>query len=161
MAHLRWCSHGAPGNQGTRIREEIKMNGPPGTVRSPRTWSPELLGPGEGTKRRACFGQFPCRATWILSNVDWESTGHRELGQTQCGKYTSSTPHTRQWCLFAVFFPPHNTTEQVSLNKWPPLPPCVRVEIRHSRHLQTEEAKINKRGNHTGSDRSNRLKPCS
>ena len=27
------------------------MHGPPGTVHSPRPWSSELLGPGEGTKR--------------------------------------------------------------------------------------------------------------
>ena len=46
--------------------------------------------------------------------------------------------------FFAEFLPPHNASEQVSLNKWPPLPSCVRVEIRHWRDLQTEEAKINK-----------------
>ena len=152
-----------PGNQGTRTREEIEMNRPPGTARWPRTWSPELLGPGEGTKRRACFGQFPCRATWILSSVDWESTGHRELGQTQCGTYTASTPHTHQWYLFAVFLPPHNTTEQVSLNNWPPSPPSVRAEIRHWRDLQTDRRCQNKErtGSHSKSYRCNRLKPCS
>ena len=83
---------------------------------------------------------------------------HHERGQTQCGPHTVSTPHTHQWYLFAVFLPPHSTTEQVSLNKWPPLPPCVRAEIRHWRDLQTEEAKIN-RGNHFGINRCNRLKP--
>ena len=30
--------------------ELIKMHGPPGTVCSPSTWLPELLGPGKGTK---------------------------------------------------------------------------------------------------------------
>ena len=77
------------------------MHRPPGTVHSPSTWSPELLRPGKGlnahptksmllwsiqepepeqlrpgkcTKPRACFGLFPCRATWSLSSVDWEST---------------------------------------------------------------------------------------
>ena len=48
------------------------------------------------------------------------------------------------WCVCPVSIPTHNTTEQVSLNKWPPLPSCVRAEIRHWRDLQTEEAKINK-----------------
>jgi len=48
--------------------------------------------------------------------------------------------------LFAVSLPPHNTTKQVSLNKGPPSPPCIRAEIRHGRDLQTEEAKINKGG---------------
>ena len=68
------------------------------------------------------------------------------LWQTQCGPSTMRTPHACQWYLFTVFLPPHNTTEQVSLNKWPPLPPCVRAEIRHQKDLQTEEAKINKEG---------------
>ena len=89
----------------------------------------------------------------------WKHTRH-ERGQTQCVWNTVSTPHTRQWYLFAVFLPPHSTTEQVSLNKWPPSPPCVRAGIRHWRDQQIEEAKIN-RGNHFGSDRCNRLKPCS
>ena len=39
---------------------------------------------------------------------------HREQGQTQCGQDTASTC---QCYLFAVFLPPHSTTEQVSLNK--------------------------------------------
>ena len=43
-----------------------------------------------------------------------------------------------------IVLPPHKTTEQVSLNKGPPSPPCVRVEIRHCRDLQTEQAKISK-----------------
>ena len=57
----------------------------------------------------------------------------REWGQTQCGRDTVSTPHTCQWHMFAVFLPPHSTTEQVSLKKWPPSSPCVRAEIRHWR----------------------------
>ena len=51
------------GNQGARTREEIKMNSPHGTVRSLKTWSPELLGPGKGTKRtpnQVCaFVEYP------------------------------------------------------------------------------------------------------
>ena len=108
------------------------------------TREPERLRPGNCTKCRACFGQCPCKALWSMSSVDPESTCNLELGQTLCGPYTVSSPHTCQWYLFAVSLPPHNTTEQVSLNKWPPSPPCARVEIRHRRDLQTEEAKINK-----------------
>ena len=70
------------------------------------------------------------------------------------------TAGTRQCYLFAVFLLPHSTTEQVSLKKCPPPPPCVRAEIRHWRDQQTEEAKTN-RGNCLGSDRCSRLKPCS
>ena len=61
-----------------------------------------------------------------------------EQGQTQCGWNTVSTPHTPQWYLSAVLLPPHSTTELANLNKRPPLPTCVRVEIRHWRDLQTE-----------------------
>ena len=53
-----------------------------------------------------------------------------ERRQTQCGRDTAST---RQCYLFAESLPPHSTTEQVSLKKCPPWPPCVRVEIRHWR----------------------------
>ena len=38
-----------------------------------------------------------------------------EWGQTQCGRYTVSPPHTGQWYTFAGLLPPHNRTEQVSL----------------------------------------------
>ena len=38
---------------------------------------------------------------------------HHEWGQTQCGRDTASTPHTRQWYLFAVFLPP-----QGRMNRW-------------------------------------------
>ena len=48
--NLRQCSHGAPRKPQARTREVIKIHGPPGTVHLPRTWSPELLGPGKGTK---------------------------------------------------------------------------------------------------------------
>ena len=43
--------------------------------------------------------------------------------------------------MFAASLPPHSTTEQVSLKECPPLPPCVRAEIRHQGDQQTEEAK--------------------
>ena len=145
------------------------MRSPPGTVCSSSTQLPELLRPGKGTKHtahlglcpcgesewlmpgncmkcRAHLGQCPSRAPWSLSSVDLGNTHCLGLWQTQCGPSTASTPPTYQWYLFAVSLPPHNTTEQVSLNKWPPLPPCVRVEIRYQTDLQTEKAKINKDG---------------
>ena len=108
------------------------------------TREPEWLRPGKCRKHKACLGQCSCRAPWSLSSVDPGSTRHLELGQTQCGPYTVNTPNTCQWCLFAMSLPPHNTTEQVSLSKWPPSPPGVRTEIRQWRDLQKEEAKINK-----------------
>ena len=125
------------------------------------TQEPEQLRAGKGTKCRAHLGQCPCRAPWSLSRVDPGSTRHLGLWQTQCGPPPASTPHTRQWHLFAVSLPPHNTTKQVSLNKWPHLPPCIRAEIRHGRALKTRSQNKQRRGNYSGSDRCNRLKPCS
>ena len=96
----------------------------------------------------------PCRAPWSLSSVVWV---YSVVKQCRPGQHTplwaGTNPvwsihcehsTTRQRYLFAVFLPPYNTTEQVSLNKWLPSPPCDRAEIRHWRDLQTEEAKINK-----------------
>ena len=61
-----------------------------------------------------------------------------EQEQTQYGRDNAST---HQCYLLATSLPPHSTTEQVSLKKCPPPPPCVRTEIRHWRNQQTEEAK--------------------
>ena len=113
----------SPGNQAAGTGEVIKTHGPPGTVHSPSTWSPELLGPGKYIKCKAHLGQCPCRAPRSLSIVDPGSTCCLGLGQTQCGPYTANTPHKCQWNLFRESLPPQNTTEQVSLNKWPHLPP--------------------------------------
>ena len=91
-----------------------KMQDPLGTVPLQRTLEPEQCGPGKYTP------------PWAV--------------QTQCVPSRVSTPHTCQCYLFVVSLL-HSTTEQVSLNKWPPLPPCVGVGIRHWRELQKEEAK--------------------
>ena len=50
-----------------------------GPTRSAPLWNTqkpesEQLRPGKYLQPRACFGQFPCRAAWNLSSVDWEST---------------------------------------------------------------------------------------
>ena len=47
MAHLRWYSCSAP--RSGQDQGGDKTHGPPGTVCSPSTWLPELLGPGKGT----------------------------------------------------------------------------------------------------------------
>ena len=63
MTHLRQCSCCAPGKPSSRTGEVIKMQGPAGTVCLPNTWSPELLGPGKGTKctpNRVCtLAEYP------------------------------------------------------------------------------------------------------
>ena len=56
------------GHQAAGTREVIKTHGPPGAVCLPSTWSPELLGPGKGTKRRSnwvcAFVEYPRTWTW-------------------------------------------------------------------------------------------------
>jgi len=134
-AHLGQCTHQASGCLSCLDLGRAQNACPTESVPlwSTREPEPEHLRPGKCTKHRAHFGQYPCRAARNLSSVDQESTHRLELEQTQYGPYTVSTPHTCQWYLFALSLPPHNTTEQVSLNKLPSLPPCVRAEIRHWR----------------------------
>ena len=215
MAHLGQCTCQAPGGLSCSDLGKAKNACPTESVSLRSTWDPESeqLRRGKCMECRACFGQYPCRATWSLSGVDWGRTHRCELGQTLCGPCAARTLHMCQWYSVPpwdspiahsvktlpavqetrVWFlgwedtlekematyssilawrilwteepgrlqsmgsqepdmlgdsittiPPHNTTEQVSLNKWPPLPSCVRAEIRHWGDLRTEEAKINK-----------------
>ena len=51
-AHLRWHSHCTPGNGTARTGEVIRCTAHLERVCLPSTWSPELLGPGKGTKLR-------------------------------------------------------------------------------------------------------------
>ena len=82
-------------------------------------------------------GPAPWKTTWSLSSVDWKA-------HTLWMEANTVWPRHCEWYLFAVFLPPHSTTEQVSLNKRPPVPPCVRAESRHWRHLQNRRSQINR-----------------
>ena len=124
MAHLGQCAHKAPGHLSYSDLGSAQNARPTESVPLRSTQESEWLRPGKWMNCRVCFGQCPCRALWSLSSIDPGSTRCHELGQTQCGPFTASTPHTCQRYLFAVSLPLHNTTEQVSLNKWPPSPPC-------------------------------------
>ena len=53
---------------------------------STREPEPERLRPGKCRQPRACFRQFPCRATWSLSTVDWESTHAVNDGKPRAAK---------------------------------------------------------------------------
>ena len=108
-----------------------KMHSPFGSVPLQSIREPERLRPEMCMKCRIHWGQCHCRAPWSLNSVDLGSTHSLGWWQTKCDSSTVSTLHTGQWYLFAVSHPSHNTTEQISLNKWLPSSPCVRVEIRH------------------------------
>ena len=147
---LRRCAGCTPRKLSVRDRGGDKSQ----RRRSPNTSSPELLGPGKGTKyrpNRVCASEDS--ECLNLSGLDLEgalSPGPaldgsqqsilepkqcrqrrhtpRERGQAHCGSDTASTC---QCYLFAASVPPHSATEEVSLKKCPPPPPCVRAEIRH------------------------------
>ena len=132
----RDCSRQAPGHLSCSDLGRAQNAGP---TESAPLWStqvpePEWLKPGKCIKPRATSDSSQqsnlepehCRQG-KHTHREWGHT-HREWGQTQCGRDTAST---RQGYLFAASLPPHSTTEQVSLKKCPPPPPCVRAEIRH------------------------------
>ena len=96
-----------------------------------------------GLNLRSAYNPGPAADCSWQSNLEpkqcWQGKHTRcELGQTQCDQ---DTVNTCQCYLLAASFPAHSTTEQVSLKKCPPPPPCVRAEIRHWRDQRTEEAK--------------------
>ena len=124
-----------------------------------RTWVAER--PWKCTKHRVHVGQCTCKTPWSLSSVDLGSTSCPGLRQTQCGPSTVSIHHTWQQYLLAVSLLFQSTIEQVSLNKWPPSPSHVRVEIRHWRLANRGSQNKQSRGNCPQNDRWNRLKPCS
>ena len=68
MAHQRRCSRCAPGKLSSWDGGGDRTHSPPGAVRSPSSWLPELLGPGKGTKHRpsrVCAPvEYPRTWTW-------------------------------------------------------------------------------------------------
>ena len=161
-------------NRAARTKEVPKTHGPSGTGHSPSTQLSEWLGPEKGTKHTAHLGLCPCGAPENLSSLDRGSAWNKgdtlspHRGQCTCrARWSQSIAGLGSACrlwgnpawsircehsphMLAAFvwvsLPLHITIEQVSLNKGPPLPPRVRVEIRHWRDLETEEAKTNKEG---------------
>ena len=76
-----------------------------GPTESAPLWStrepePEWLRPGKCTQPRAHLRRFPCRATWKLSNVDWESTPTTSGGKPSVAQTLQALPtHTSDICL--------------------------------------------------------------
>ena len=131
---------------------------PSGPVPLWGTQEPERLRPGKCKKHRVHLGQDPHRAPWSLGSVDLESTHCRGLWQTQGGPLMQALP--THALFFAMLLPLHSMVEQVSPNKWPPSPPHVRAEIKTLKRLANRGSQNKqRRGNHPGSDRCNKLKP--
>ena len=89
-----------------------------GPTRSAPLWNTqkpesEQLRPGKYMQPRACFGQFPCRAAWNLSSVDWESTHAMSGGKPSVAKTVQALPtHASDLCLQGSSLP------AAQLNKW-------------------------------------------
>ena len=126
-AYLRQCSHGAPRKPSGWDQGVIRGTAHLGRVHSLITWSPELLRlgraqnpgpdesvplwstrepepqwlrPGKCMQPRACFRQFPCRATWSLISVDQESTHAVTRGKPSVAQTLRALPtHASDVCL--------------------------------------------------------------
>ena len=102
--------------------EVHEIHSPPGTVPSESTQEPEQLAPGKFTRCKDHLELCKHRVPGKLSGLDLGSACHLGMWQPSCGPSTLNAPHTCLWCLSAVSFPIHSTTEEVNLNKWPLLP---------------------------------------
>ena len=128
-----------PENQAAGTGVVIRRSPHLGRVHSPSNWSLELLGPGKGTKHRpksapwwstrepepewlraekcmqprARIRQFPCRGTWGLSSVDWESAHAVSEGKPSVAETLRALPtHASDFCLECSSLP------TARLNKW-------------------------------------------
>ena len=76
--HPTWgeCARQVPGHLSCSDLGRAQNTDPTKSVLlwSTREPEPEWLRPGKCMQSRAHCRQFPCRATWSLSSVDWEST---------------------------------------------------------------------------------------
>ena len=125
-AHLRRVCLLAPGHLSFSDQGRAPNTSPTESARLWRTGEPEpeWLRPGKCTQPRALSLQSNLKPEQCRLG---KHTRH-EQGQTQCGQ---DTANTHQSYLFAASLPPDGMTEQLSLKKCSPPPPCVRAEIRH------------------------------
>ena len=127
MAHMRRCSHCAPGKPSNQDQGGDKMHCPTqvesahqasgrlscsdlgraqnaGPTKSVPVWStrepePERLRSGKCSQPRAHLRQFPSRATWSLSSVDRESTHAMSEGKPSVAKTLQALPtHASDIC---------------------------------------------------------------
>ena len=102
------CAHQAPGHLSCSDLGQAQKAGP---TKSAPLWStrepePEWLRPGKCMQPRACFGHFPCRATWSLSSVDRESTHAVSAGKPNVAQTLQALPtHASDICLHCSSLP--------------------------------------------------------
>ena len=96
------CARQAPGHLSCSDLGRAQNAGPTESVPlwSTREPEPEQLRPGKCMQPRAHFRQFPCRATWSLSSVDWENTHAVNGGKPSVAKTLRALPtHASDICL--------------------------------------------------------------
>ena len=160
MAHLRKCTICTPRKQRGREREAISRSDC--ACQAPVTWAartweghktqtqpslhlwgvPEYLNLS-GLNLGSAYNPGPASDSSRQNNLEPKQCRqgkhtHHEGGKTQSGW---DTENTCQCYFFAVFLPPHSTTEQVRLKKVSTTGPLCQGEKRHWRDQQTEEAK--------------------
>ena len=109
------CAHQAPGRLSCSDLGRAQNTSPTESVPLRSTWElkPEWLKPGKCTQPRAHFRQLPCRATWSLSSVDWESTHAMSKGKPSVAGTLRALPtHVSGVCLQRPSLP------TARLNKW-------------------------------------------
>ena len=95
-------AHQAPGHMSHLELGRAQNAGPAESVPlwSTREPEPERLRPGKCRQPRACFRQFPCRATWSLSTIDREGTFSVSWGKSGVVHTLRALPtHASDICL--------------------------------------------------------------
>ena len=146
-AHMGECACQTLVPWAVRTREGHRMHSQPRPVPWQSSQEPERLRSGKCMK---------CSAAWdraVAEHPGDQAVYTRDMYATlDCGKPSVVRPlsvlpiHASGICLHAPRYPQHSWTSESILNKWPHLPLCVRVKIRHWSDLQTQEAKTNKEG---------------
>ena len=92
--HLGECTRRAPGRLSCLDLGRAQHADPTESLPLWRTWEPEpeWLRPGKCTQPRARFKQFPCRATWSLSSVDWKNTHGMSRGKASVAQTLWALP---------------------------------------------------------------------
>ena len=136
-----------------RLREILDGRHPTSAGRAAakhKVHAPDRWGRG-GEKARRTRGECACQAPGRLSCSGWgrhktqaqpslRFCGHPKTGPA---RHAGPAPYRAAGSLSSVDGegsapPPRSATEAANLNQRPPLPACVRAEIRHGRDPQTE-----------------------
>ena len=126
-------AHQAPGHLSCLDLGRAQNAGPTESVPLCNTQEPEpeWLRSGKSTQPRACLRRFPCRATWKLSNVDWESTPAMSWGKPSMAETLRALPtHASDICLQWSSLPTARLNAAKSLQSCPTLRPHRRQPTR-------------------------------